>query len=138
VSTFESGTPLTVGWNANDLGLGGGGNRANQSGPVHYIKSRSTLAWFDTSVFSQPAPLQFGTAPKNSVVGPGRNNWNLSLFKTFKFTESAGLEIRAETFNAFNHPQPSSIDTGLTSGTFGKITGFNAMRVLQLGGKVYF
>jgi hypothetical protein len=139
VTMFQSGTPLSIG-GSNRLGLGAGNinNRADQSGPVTYVKDKATVKWFDGSVFSQPAILTFGNAPRNSVVGPGRNNWNLSLFKAFKFTESAGFEIRVETFNSFNHPQFSSINTTLGNASFGEMNGTNPQRVLELGGRIYF
>ena len=36
---------------------------------------------------------------------PGRNNWNMALFKAFQVKEKARFEFRAETFNTFNHTQ---------------------------------
>jgi hypothetical protein len=37
--------------------------------------------------------------------GPGINDTDLSLSKTFRFKERFGIELRAEAVNAFNHPQ---------------------------------
>ena len=43
----------------------------------------------------------------DAVRGPGRDNWNLSLFKSFVISESRGsrVEFRAESFNTWNHTQ---------------------------------
>jgi len=40
---------------------------------------------------------------RNTVSSPGLNIWNMSLFKTFKFTESKTLQFRFETYDTFNH-----------------------------------
>ena len=45
----------------------------------------------------------FGNAGRNIILGPGFQNWDISLFKTFPVSESKRLEFRAEFFNAFNH-----------------------------------
>jgi len=42
------------------------------------------------------------TVGRNTMLAPGLNNLNLAIAKRFKFTERAGLEYRAEMFNAFN------------------------------------
>ena len=72
------------------------------------------------------------------MVGPGRNNWNMALFKAFQFNERARFEFRAETFNTFNHTQFTNPSTGVTNTDFGQINGTNAPRILQLGAKLLF
>ena len=144
IVAMQSGTPLGIGapdWN----GFGGGtGNRANQIGPISYPKTKTK--WFDPGAFSQPSPMTFGNAGKNPVTGPGRDNWNLSLYKDFKITERAGFQFKAESFNSFNHTQFNAVDTGVISGsvgggnnaTAGNLTGTTDPRVFQLGAKAYF
>ncbi|HEX8711297.1 MAG TPA: hypothetical protein VF730_05440, partial [Terracidiphilus sp.] len=76
-----------------------------------------------------------------------REEWTLSLFKTFKFTERSGFQFRAEAFNAFNHTQYNGINTGVFSthgstytysGTAGQVTSTFDPRVFQFGGKLFF
>ena len=108
-----------------NLGFGGAtSNRANIVAPVTYPKTR--FQWFSTSSFAKPGPLQWGTAARNDVVGPGRNNWNIAMFKAFQVKENVRFEFRAETFNTFNHTQFTNPSTTVTSGNFGQITGTNA------------
>ena len=78
--------------------------------------------------------------PHNDLRGPGRDNWNLSLFKRFSLWESRGsfLELRLETFNTWNHTQFNQVDTGLGDSRFGQVTSAFDPRILQLGGKIYF
>ena len=137
IAMFESGTPFSIGGGPDNLGLGGGtGNRANIVAPVTYAKSR--LQWFSTSSFVKPGPLQWGTAARDDVVGPGRNNWNVAMFKAFQFTERARFEFRAETFNTFNHTQFTNPSSSVTSANFGQITGAYNPRTFQFGAKLLF
>jgi len=137
IATFESGNPFSIGNGVDNLGFGGGtSNRANIVAPVTYPKTR--FAWFSTSSFAAPGPLQWGTAARNDVVGPGRNNWNIAMYKAFRFTERAQLQFRAETFNTFNHTQFTNPSATLTSGNFGQITGTYQPRIWQFGMKFLF
>jgi hypothetical protein len=80
----------------------------------------------------------FGTERPGSVLGPGFQLWDISLIKNIKFAERASLQLRLETFNAFNHGSPSSIETDINSGTFGQVNGWHDPRTVQLGAKVRF
>jgi len=146
VTIAESGSPVVSSFSPDVLGLGGNtNNRPNISGKVSYPKKLG--AWFDKSVFSAPlAPWAggtnngFGNAGKSAIVGPGRFNFNLALFKSIPLTAGEGprLELRFESFNTFNHTQFNGIDTSLTDGNFGQVTSAFDARRLQLGGKFYF
>ena len=137
IATFESGTPTSIGAGPDVLGLGGGtGNRANVIAPITYTKSRTQ--WFSTTSFTRPNALQWGTAARNDVVTPGRNNWNLALYKAFQFSDRARFEFRAESFNTFNHTQLNGLSTGVTNTDFGQLNGAFAPRIMQLGAKLMF
>jgi hypothetical protein len=47
-----------------------------------------------------------GNAGRNIIRGPGFQNWDISIFKTFPIREQMGLEFRAELFNVWNHFNP--------------------------------
>ena len=146
VNVEESGVPLNVTYSPDTLGLGGGTvNRPNVSGST--IGSKTQEAYFNTSSFSAPlAPWNggvnegFGNARKDTIVGPGVNNFNLALFKSFNLSKEKGavFQFRLESFNTFNHTQFLSLDTGFTDGNFGQVTSAQDPRVLQLGGKFQF
>ena len=141
IVTMETGLPLyiTQGGTQGSNGLANATNRPNVSGSVSYPDTLS--AWFNTSVFSAPAIGSFGNFPRNSVYGPGRDNWNLALFKSFTFSESRGshFELRVETFNTFNHTQWSTIGTTFANtAQFGTVTNTYAPRNIQLGAKLVF
>jgi hypothetical protein len=62
---------------------------------------------------------------RNTFLLPAINNWDISLFKNFRFGDSAKyVQLRADFFNAFNHPQyvPGSVNTVDPVGTTGLTT----------------
>ena len=81
----------------------------------------------------------FGTAGKDSAVGPGIFNWNLSLFKAIPLNEhGTRVELRFESFNTFNHTIFQGTDNGSHDGNFGAVTSDYGPRTLELGGKFVF
>jgi hypothetical protein len=72
--------------------------------------------------------------------GPGIQQVDMSLFKSFPIKESMRVEIRGEFFNAFNHPNFANPAADTSSpGSFGKST--NTVidpREIQLAAKFYF
>jgi hypothetical protein len=150
IITAQSGAPLnlTVGQDnvCNVVFDCGGLVRPNVNGNVRYTKQfvNGQFQWFDPSVFSVPAGGTWGNLPHDALRGPGRQNWNLSLFKTFAFTERMKFELRAESFNTWNHLQyggsgaNGGVSTNTQNGNFGNITNAFDPRTLQLGGKLIF
>ena len=51
---------------------------------------------------------------RNTLPSPGLNNWDMSLIKNIKFSESKALQFRAEFFNFFNHRQFSFANSGVS------------------------
>jgi len=139
IVTIESGTPLNIGLTGNQGGNGvGGTNRPDKTAAL--VSPHTKQQWITGSAFADPAPGAWGTLAHNAIDGPGRDNWNLSLFKNFVFSEARGsaFELRLETFNTFNHPQISGMPTNFGDAHFGQPNGFFPGRIIQLGGKVTF
>jgi Carboxypeptidase regulatory-like domain len=63
---------------------------------------------FDAGGECIPSTFHFGSLGRNSLPGPGFRNFDLSLFKTTRITEQVRVQLRAEVFNIFNHPNFSS------------------------------
>jgi hypothetical protein len=146
VTVAEKGVPLTITDSDNTIGLGCCyTNRPNLVSKVSYPKT--TGAWFSTSSYADPVapwnggPNQgFGNTGKDSAVGPGIFNWNLSLFKSIPLTAHEGtkIELRFESFNTFNHTSFQGVDTGFHDGNFGAVTNDYGPRTMELGGKIRF
>jgi hypothetical protein len=80
----------------------------------------------------------YGNLSRNSIRGPGINNFDISLVKKTVIRESKSLEFRAEFFNAFNHTQFFAIDNKGGSSTFGQVLSDRGPRLIQLALKFYF
>lgn len=99
--------------------------------------------FFNTAAFSE-AVGHFGDERPGALLGPGFQVWDLSLIKNTRFGERVNLQLRLETFNAFNHGNPSSIDLNIDNlvpgggGSFGTVNGWHDPRNVQLGAKISF
>ena len=136
IVTAESGVAYTE--TMSNAGLGMGGNvtqRPDLNGSLSY--PQTLTQWFNAAAFTAPAAGVFGNEGKGVIRGPGRDNWDVSLFKDFAFNERAGLTLRFESFNTFNHTQWNGLNTTFGSGA-GAITSAFDPRIFQLGAKVHF
>jgi hypothetical protein len=150
IATIQSGSALTVADTNSTNVFGISEDRAQLSGmcskgqlvtggPVQSKLNR----YFNQSCFTAPSVIGadgIGTAFGNSATGivdaPGQANLDIALSRTVVLNwpvEKSSLQIRAEFYNALNHPQFAAPDSNFTSPTFGTIssTAVNA-RVGQL------
>jgi hypothetical protein len=143
--TFASGNPATIAQATNtataliagtrrpDL-VPGGNNNPVLGGPDVY---------FDVSQFKPADPTRFGTVGRNTLIGPGFAEVDLSVVKNFAaafMSQGARLSVRAEVFNLLNRPNFSLPDVnvfngaGQLSGSAGRITATaGSARQIQLG-----
>jgi len=84
----------------------------DQNGRIRFVGD--TLAGTDNSpykrlngaAFAPPQPGSIGMeSARLTHYGPGMNNWDLSVEKTFMIKEKLRLRMRVDAFNAFNHTQ---------------------------------
>jgi hypothetical protein len=149
IITMQSGAPLNLGVTGSNVAsvVQNSGNRPNVNGSISYPKT--VASWFNPAVFSVPTGVGndiYGNLGFNALRGPGRDNWNLSLFKSFVISEARGsrFELRADAFNTWNHTQfrgdantgGISLNTG--AGNFGAITNAFDPREFQLGARLVF
>jgi len=148
----QSGSPFTV--------LDNGVNDYSQAGNVYanpvsgvsptisnknigdIASSTPTAPWFNPAAFETPGQQgngTFGTLGRNTLFGPRLTNVDLSLAKTWKFTERFGLTLRGDFINAFNHPSFGLPNNDVSSSGVGTISSVsNLERHIQLGAKVTF
>ena len=149
VTSFQSGGPVNVTAPADSARIGSGSTRATViSNPVIARGERRPARWFDGQAFLNPSlmtPGQFGNGGRNNLLGPGFQNWDISVLKNFPLREQTRLQFRAESFNILNHPNFTSINTtvrfdaaGNPTGGFGAVNGAGPGRVLSLGLKLLF
>jgi Carboxypeptidase regulatory-like domain len=117
---IASGTTLNT--PSNDAGGTGGANLADLVGTYTVTGDIGAAGpWFDASAFSQPQGVRFGNTGRNQFYGPGGNNLDLSVFRTFPVGQQR-IEARIEIGNVFNSGVFANPNNNVTSGTFGQIT----------------
>jgi hypothetical protein len=143
--TLQSGRPFTVallpeidisGTGRSILGFGAN-DRPNVIGNPA-LGNQTPQQWFNTAAFAFPTPGTFGDAGRNTIDGPGYQNVNASLVKNTALSERVNLQLRAEFFNLFNHPNLNLPDNFLGSPTFGAIGSAREPRHIQFGVKLLF
>jgi hypothetical protein len=124
----RSGDPLTVSASSNNSsGSGQSRDRAVFLGGNAYGGSACPVTahcknWLNAASFSANAAGTYGNVVKGSFVGPRYTDVDMSIARSFPFTETAALQFRAEYFNLFNHTNFGDPNVTLNS-TFGEVTG---------------
>jgi carboxypeptidase family protein/TonB-dependent receptor-like protein len=94
--------------------------------------------------FSTPCLGCIGNLGRNTFLGPGQWYADMTLSKTFKFTERVNMKFDANGFNVFNHTNFLLATAGggahnkYTSGNFGQAAGTLNPRQIQFGVKISF
>ena len=146
MTTFVSGAPLGVSYTQTGTtdvtGSPTQGARVVLIADPRLSKGERTFGRnFNTDAFAPPQIGTIGNSAKDLFRGPGINNWDMSLFKTFTLSgERLRLQVRAETYNTFNHTQFSSLDTSAQfdatgrqlNARFGEFTAARQPRRMQL------
>ncbi|HMD99994.1 MAG TPA: TonB-dependent receptor [Terriglobia bacterium] len=162
----ESGTPETAGYQDRGSDADTGPGFPNRTGSVG-AGTRSgnpaiTGYWFQTAAhtlapsaggtcpsdpgctsngWTRPGVGTFGNAGENSLWGPRSLNADISFFKNFTLTERVKMQLRAESFNTFNHVNLGGFDSCVDCSTAGRITdilGSSNMREWQFGLRLEF
>jgi hypothetical protein len=69
-----------------------------------YARTTSVTAeWYNPACFTEPTLGMFGNAGRNIIKNPGFLQFDISVAKDTKITESTKIQIRAEFFNFLNH-----------------------------------
>ncbi len=136
----QSGAPFTVNITTDRANIGAGpAQRPDQlRNPNLPAGQRTPERWFDTSAFALQAPFTFGSAPRNSVVGPGYANVDFALAKTWRWFGSAQLEFRWEVFNVLNRANFDLPHRLFGSPDFGRIFSAKSPREMQFGLRIAF
>lgn len=145
VVSLQTGRPFTVALlseidqsNTGRANLGFGFNdRPNLVGQAK-LSNPTPARWFNTSAFAFQPFGSFGSAGRNILDGPGYENVNFSLVKNTALRDNLNLQLRAEFFNLFNHPNFDLPDNFLGSPTFGRVLSAQSPRHIQFGLKLLF
>jgi hypothetical protein len=162
ITSYQTGTPFSVIVSTDNAGVANGigsAARADKIGDpnagVVQAPNRLGPQIYNPNAYALPRGLTFGDSGRNSLNNTHWTNFDMALFKHFKFTERMSFEFRAEAFNVFNHTQwlPIAGDSGSAASNLGEtnntfsldpttgflqVTAAHNPRILQLGAKFIF
>jgi hypothetical protein len=136
ITTFQTGLPIDPTLGIDQAGVGSTARQRPQvvGSPFLGFGDRTVGRWFNPAGFVLPSIATFATTSRNFLSAPGTNNWDMSLYKTFRLQERISLQFRADAFNPWNHTEFSSVGTTYTTPSqFGKVTAAKNARNLMLG-----
>jgi len=153
ILSAQSGRPLTLYAGQDQSRTGIGSDRAQFAGGQAYNTGNCTnttahcRSWLNAAAFSLPAIGTFGNVGKGQFRGPGFFSYDMGIFKNFPIRDAFGIQFRGELFNAFNHTNFATPNTGalgqnpvttVSSAGFGNILAAGDPRIIQLALKVTF
>ena len=116
-----------------------------------YAAHRTTSQWLNPAAFpylnlqtaSGNGIGRFGNAPVGGVVGPGTDNFSLSLMKDEAIGEQSKFTFGVEAANVFNHRNYEPPNVQVDASGFGSITALQTAegagpRSLELTGRITF
>jgi hypothetical protein len=154
-----SGQPLNVTLGKDNSLTGLGNDRPNQllsntsaTNSICYNGSTPCVQFLNPAAFSTSNPLgTFGDLARNAITGPKMVNFDVALSRNFGLREGMRLQARLDAFNVFNHANfvgaispagtvtgYSTLSTGLTASTFGRVQAAFDPRILQVSLKLFF
>ena len=138
IINYQSGFPFTPSITSPlDNGEGDQPNRVCNGS----LSSPTINDWFNINCFTAPAKNTQGNSGFNILRGPAFENWDLTLSKSWSFTEARRLQFRTDFLNAFNQVQFGLPNAQVDVAGAGTITGLAsnaAPRRIQFGLKLYF
>src|SRR5579872_2850760 len=112
--------------------------RPNRVADPNDFATRSASQWFNKAAFSTAGQFSIGNTSRNPVRGPGLQDADLMISKTFRLTERFLFEFRAEAFNVSNTPPLNDPNGSFGSAAFGTITSAGNPRDFEFAGKIRF
>jgi hypothetical protein len=134
--TLRSGMPLSAVIGTDRSGTGSpimnrpdlvGDPRVGESAPSRF---------FNPAAFAIPESGRFGNSGRNVITGPGTQNIDLALVRSFRTSDATRLQFRLDAYNALNHPNfvaPPSLQNLADSQDFGALFIARSPRILQIG-----
>jgi hypothetical protein len=144
ITDLQTGQPFSVTYSAPGSPVGQVSGRANRvPGAALYPAHKSLSEWFNPAAFTAPpcynantiGPCSsiyspsgpttyatYGTSGYDMLRGPAFQDWDMSLQKNTTWKERYNVELRADAFNVFNHPNFSTPNANISNSNVGTIT----------------
>jgi outer membrane receptor protein involved in Fe transport len=151
IETLQSGNPQNF-HTTNTAFTGAGTLRPDVIGNIMtgftpaYNGSATSIGYIENPQVLVNQGNAFGDLGRNVVIGPGFQNLDVALVRNFKVRERMNIQLRADAYDIFNHPNFTNPVTTVGSTTLGLITGgsrtpagdFGSSRQIQLAAKFQF
>lgn len=82
----------------------------------------TNMRYLNPAAFAMPAPGTYGNLARNELKGPAFHQFDLTLQKKFKLTETVNIVFRSEIYNLFNKANFANPPTVLQSNLSGSAT----------------
>ncbi|HLH30272.1 MAG TPA: hypothetical protein VKY31_03655, partial [Terriglobia bacterium] len=136
IGTLQSGTPLSAIISQDISGTGQPiVNRPNLIKNPN-ISHPTAARFFDPAAFQIPDPGNFGNSGRNVIIGPGIQNVDLALARTFRMSDTTRAQFRGDLYNVLNHPNfvaPPTMQNFADSSDFGALFVARSPRIVQFG-----
>jgi hypothetical protein len=139
VYQYQTGLPFTPGMSF-DAANAGTLTRPTQLCDGNLGGAGTRQQWFNTTCYANTASYTFGSAGRNILRGPNKNQLNLSLQRNFPIPKlrEGNLNLRFEGFNLLNHRQFNAPGNTIGNSLYGVITSAGAARQTQLAARITF
>ena len=98
------------------------GQPTRLSGASWPFSSYNVDAYTVDPAFNGDPGVGLGNAGRNSLRAPGFFQWDFSLMKNFHATERVTVQVRADIFNIFNHPNFGNPSNGICNSVVFPVT----------------
>jgi hypothetical protein len=112
--------------------------RPNRISNPNNFDGRSASEYFNKAAFSAAGQYVIGNSSRNPVRGPGLQNADLMIAKTFQLSERFAFYFRTEVFNISNTPPLNDPNGSFGSPAFATITSAGNPRDFEFAGKLRF
>jgi len=102
------------------------------------VRQASGGAFLNTAAYTAPAAGQWGTAGRDSIIGPNQLSLNAAVSRTFRLRDPFHLDVRLDATNLLNLGVFTAWNTTVNSTTFGLPAAANPMRSVQITGRLRF
>ena len=137
IESCYTGTPFTIGASGTSLNAPGNTQTADQVlldvarpgnvGPGQY--------YYNPAAFAPVTAERFGTSGRNTLVGPGVWNTDMSISRIFPIRENLKFEFRTEFYNLPNTSHFNNPDTTVNDSSFMQITSSYGERNIRFAGR---
>jgi len=148
IATLQSGLPYTATISSDRANTGVGSQRPSIIGKPQIL--RKVNCWFydsanpscglsGTNAFALPTQYSYGNGGIENLRADGLVQFDVSVIKSFRFSDTRALELRGSFYNVFNHPTFAAPAANIDSSSAGQVTAtLNAAREIELAAKIYF